>query len=41
MALLSLRKFAKVTGITVPTVKKLIGKGVIVKDENSGLIDSR
>lgn len=41
MALLSLRKFAKVTGITVPTVKKLIGKGVIVEDENSGLIDSR
>lgn len=41
MALLSLRKFAKVTGITVPTVKKLIGEGIIVKDENSGLIDSR
>ena len=41
MALLSLRKFAKVTGITVPTIKKLIGEGVIVKDENSGLIDSR
>lgn len=41
MALMSLRKFAKVSGITVPTIKKLVDSGVITRDENSGLIDSK
>ena len=32
MALMSLRKFAKVSGITVPTIKKLVDSGVITRN---------
>lgn len=39
MALLSMRKFAKVTGISYYNIKKYIEDGVIAADEN-GMIDS-
>lgn len=39
MALLSMRKFAKVTGISYYNIKKYIEEGVIVADEN-GMIES-
>lgn len=39
MALLSMRKFAKVTGISYYNIKKYIEDGIIVADEN-GMIDS-
>lgn len=39
MALLSIRKFAKVTGISYYNIKKYIEDGIIVADEN-GMIDS-
>ena len=40
MALLSLRKFAKMNGISTATAQKLIEEGVISKDR-SGMIDSK
>ena len=39
MALLSMRKFAKVTGISYYNIKKYIEDGVITSDEN-GMVDS-